>query len=114
MYLTHTEVSALFRVFGAHGGAGSRVVFTVMEPMAGGHIDFHNATPLVTRLLRLWREPFTSGIAAAELPAFLHGFGFELGNVAAADALRARYLADFAGSPPVTARGELVCIADRS
>jgi methyltransferase (TIGR00027 family) len=113
MYLTHTEVSALFRVFSAHGGTGSRVVFTVMEPMAGGHIDFHNATPLVKRLLRLWREPFTCGIAAAELPAFLHRFGLVPDIVANADTLRSRYLADFAGDPPVTARGELVCIADK-
>ncbi len=113
MYLTQAEVSALFRLFGAHGSNGSRVVFTVMEPMTGGHIDFHNATPLVKRLLRLWREPFKCGIAAGELPAFLHRFGFVPSIVANADALRSRYLANFAGSPPVTARGELVCIADK-
>jgi len=113
MYLTQAEVSALFRLFGAHGGNGSRVVFTVMEPMAGGRIDFHNATHLVTRLLRLWREPFTCGIATAELPAFLQQSGFAPNIVANADTLRDRYLADFAGNPPVTARGELVCIADK-
>jgi O-methyltransferase involved in polyketide biosynthesis len=113
MYLTHAEVSTLFRLFGAQGGNGSRVVFTVMEPMAGGRIDFHNATPLVKRLLRLWREPFKCGIATAELPAFLHRFGFVPNIVANADTLRSRYLADFAGNPPVTARGELVCIADK-
>jgi methyltransferase (TIGR00027 family) len=113
MYLTHTEVSALFRVFSAHGGTGSRVVFTVMEPMAGGYIDFHNATPLVKRLLRLWSEPFTCGIAAAELPAFLHRFGLVPIIIANADTLRSHYLADFAIDPPVTARGELVCIADK-
>jgi methyltransferase (TIGR00027 family) len=113
MYLTQTEVSALFRLFGAHCGNGSRVAFTVMEPMAGGRIDFHNATPLVKRLLRVWREPFTCGIAAAELPAFLHRFGFVADVVANADTLRSRYLADIGGDPPVTARGELVCIADK-
>ena len=113
MYLTHAEVSTLFRLFGAQGGNGSRVVFTVMEPMAGGRIDFHNATLLVKRLLRLWREPFKCGIATAELPAFLHRFGFVPNIVANADTLRSRYLADFAGNPPVTARGELVCIADK-
>jgi methyltransferase (TIGR00027 family) len=113
MYLTHAEVSTVFRLFGAQGGNGSRVVFTVMEPMAGGRIDFHNATPLVKRLLRLWREPFKCGIATAELPAFLHRFGFVPNIVANADTLRSRYLADFAGNPPVTARGELVCIADK-
>jgi methyltransferase (TIGR00027 family) len=113
MYLTHTEVSALFRLLGAHGGNGSRVVFTVMEPMAGGRIDFHNATPLVKRLLRLWREPFKCGIGTAELPAFLQRFGFVLNIVANADTLRGLYLADFAGDTPITARGELVCIADK-
>lgn len=81
--------------------------------MAGGRIDFHNATPRVKRLLRLWREPFTCGIATTELPAFLHNFGFVPDIVANADTLRSRYLADFAGDPPVTARGELVCIADK-
>ena len=113
MYLTHMEFSTLFRLFGAHGGNGSRVVFTVMEPMAGGRIDFHNATPLVKRLLRLWREPFKCGIAMAELPAFLQRFEFVPNIVANADTLRGRYLAGFAGDPPVTARGELVCIADK-
>ena len=113
MYLTHAEVSALFRLFGAHCGRGSRVAFTVMEPIAGGRIDFHNATPLVKGLLRLWREPFKCGIAATELPAFLHRFGFVPNTVANADTLRGRYLADFAGKPPVTARGELVCIAHK-
>ena len=113
MYLTRTEVSTLFRLFGAQGGDAIRVVFTVMEPLAGGRIDFHNATPLVKRLLRLWREPFKCGIAMAELPAFLRQSGFALNIVANADTLRDRYLADFAGNPPVTARGELVCIADK-
>ena len=113
MYLTRTEVSTLFRLFGAQGGDAIRVVFTVMEPLAGGRIDFHNATPLVKRLLRLWREPFKSGIAMAELPAFLQQSGFAPNIVADADTLRDRYLADFAGNPPVTARGELVCIADK-
>lgn len=111
MYFTYAEVAALFRVLGAHGGSGSRVVFTVMEPMAGGRIDFHNATPLVRRLLRLWREPFKSGFVVAELPAFLHKSGFVLNGVANAGNLRARYFA--AGSPPVTAHGELICIADK-
>lgn len=113
MYLTQAEVSALFQLFGAQGGNASRVVFTVMEPMAGGRIDFHNATLLVKRLLRLWREPFKCGIATAELPAFLHRSGFVPNIVANADTLRGRYLADFAGNPPVTARGELVCVADK-
>ena len=113
MYLTRTEVSTLFRLFGAQGGDAIRVVFTVMEPLAGGRIDFHNATPLVKRLLRLWSEPFKSGIAMAELPAFLQQSGFAPNIVANADTLRDRYLADFAGNPPVTARGELVCIADK-
>ncbi len=113
MYLTHAEVTTLFWMFGAQSGNGSRLVFTVMEPMAGGRIEFHNATPLVKRLLRLWREPFKCAIATAELPAFLHRFGFVPNIVANADTLRDRYLADFAGNPPVTARGELVCIADK-
>ena len=111
MYLTHAEVAALFRVFGAHGGSDSRVVFTVMEPMAGGRIDFHNSTPLVRRLLRLWSEPFKSGFAIAELLAFLHQYGFVLASAANAGNLRARYFAGFAGNPPVTARGELIGIA---
>jgi methyltransferase (TIGR00027 family) len=114
MYLSYRAVAALFRVIGAHGGASSRVVFTVMEPMAGGRIDFHNATPLARQFLRVWREPFKSGIAAAELPTFLHRFGFMLASVANAGNLRARYLSDFAGKPPVTATGEVIGIADKS
>jgi hypothetical protein len=44
---------------------------------------------------------------------FLRGFGFTLSLVADAGTLRGRYLAGFAGRPPATARGELVCIADK-
>lgn len=113
MYLAPAVVSALFRLLGTLGGSGSRVVFTAMEPMSGGRVDFHNATPLVSRLLRLWREPFKSGIAAADLPAFLRESGFTASLVANAETLRSRYLAGFAGPPPATARGELVCVADR-
>ena len=113
MYLSHEEVSALFRLLATLGGSGSRVVFTVMEPMASGRIEFHNATPLATQLLRLWHEPFKSGIAAAELPTFLHKFGFVLASVANAGNMRARYLAGFAGNPPATATGEVIGIADK-
>jgi methyltransferase (TIGR00027 family) len=113
MYLTHAGVSALFRQFATLGGPRSRVVFTVMEPADDGDIDFHNATPLVKRLLNLWREPFRSGIARDELAAFLRNNGFLPGMIADADTLRARYLAGTAGTPPATARGELVCVADK-
>ncbi len=113
MYLTHAEVSALFRLLGMHCGSGSRIVFTVMEPMDGGRIDFHNATPLVKQLLRLWREPFKHGIARDELSSFLTEFGFTSKTIASAETLRSCYLTDYGRHPPSTARGELVCIADK-
>jgi hypothetical protein len=80
-----------------------------MEPIPA-RIDFHNATLLVRRPRPVARA-VSGGIAAAELPAFLNSFD---SPSMPATPTSARPLSfGFAGNPPVTARGELVCIADR-
>jgi methyltransferase (TIGR00027 family) len=113
MYLDHAEVRALIGMFGTVLGPSSRIIFSVMESTSDGRANFHNATPLVRRLLGRWREPFKSSLSAKELPSLLHGFGFGPVQIVNADFLRERYLPTFKSHTPVTARGELVCVADR-
>jgi methyltransferase (TIGR00027 family) len=98
MYLTGAEVNALFAAM------DGEIVFTVMEPLPGGHIAFHNATWLERALLALWKEPFTWALAREALGGFL-----------AAHGLRLREYADLAQAHPELrlARGELVAHATR-
>ena len=109
MYLGEAEVAALFVALSRLQRAPGRVVFTVMEPAPGGRFAFHNATPLVNRLLALWSEPFRSALPRDGLPAFLAPFGLELRSLAAAEDLRRRYLA----TPLALTQGELIVDAAR-
>jgi O-methyltransferase involved in polyketide biosynthesis len=99
MYLSAAEVDALF------AAVNGEVVFTVMEPLPGGRIAFHNATWLERALLALWKEPFTWALAREALVDFLSARG-----------LRLREYADLAQANPELrlARGELVAHATRS
>jgi hypothetical protein len=99
MYLTPAEQDALFAAIPA-----TEVVFTVMEPTAGGRIAFHNATWLERALLALWKEPFKSAVSRDALPAVLGGWGLHL-----------RAVADLAAEHPELrlARGEIVVHAVR-
>ena len=99
MYLSAAEVDALFAAI------NDEIVFTVMEPLPGGRIAFHNATRLERALLALWKEPFTWALAREALGDFL-----------AARGLRLREYADLAQAHPELglARGELVVHATRS
>lgn len=99
MYLSAGEVDALF------AAVNGEIVFTVMEPLPGGRIAFHNATWLERVLLALWKEPFTWALSREALGDFL-----------AARGLRLREYADLAQAHPELplARGELVVHATRS
>jgi methyltransferase (TIGR00027 family) len=88
MYLTDAEIAALFEALGRLQGGGGRVVFTQMEPAPDGRSRFHNATPLVTGLLALWREPFKSALPRVRAPALLANFSYELLQAAGAWELR--------------------------
>jgi hypothetical protein len=57
-----------------------------MEPAPDGRARFHNATPLVTGLLALWKEPFKSALPRAEVARFLAPFGYRLNEIGAAGA----------------------------
>ena len=99
MYLTAAEVDALF------ASLDGEIIFTAMEPAAGGSIAFHNATWLERALLALWKEPFKWALAREALGEFLAARGLQL-----------REYADLAQAHPELrlARGELVVQATRN
>ena len=112
MYLSDADVAGVFAAVRALQRAGGRVVFTVMEPAPGGRSAFHNATPLVTRLLSRWSEPFKSALPRDDAAQFLDRFGFRLRDLAAAEALRERYLTPSGRADLALARGELIVLGD--
>lgn len=99
MYLSERDVDALL------ASLAGEIIFTVMEPTAGGRIAFHNATWLERALLALWKEPFNWALAREALPDFLASRG-----------LRLREYADLAQAHPDlrVARGELLVHATRA
>ena len=113
MYLTGAEVARVFAALAALQRGGGRVVFTVMEPAPDGRSAFHNATPLVTRLLARWSEPFESALARADAGAFLARHGLRLRDLADSETLRARYLAPSGREHLGLARGEIILVAER-
>jgi len=111
MYLRDVEVAAVLAALAALQGSPGSVILTVMEPAPDGRARFHNATPLVQRLLAAWNEPFTWAVRRADIVAWLAGAGLRLQAMADSDELRARFLAAPRHVP--LARGELVIIATR-
>lgn len=112
MYLADAEVGGLFTALRDLQRAGGRVVFTVMEPAPDGRPAFHNATPLVTRLLSRWSEPFKSALSRDDAARFLERFGFRTRALAAAETLRETYLAPSGRGNLTLARGEMVVLAE--
>jgi methyltransferase (TIGR00027 family) len=102
MYLTEAQVGRLFSAL----KDCRRIVFTVMDAPA-----FRNATPLVSRLLAAWREPFKSSLRPGEAPAFVERFGFRLRSVTGDEDLRKRYLDG--RRDRALAQGEIILVADR-
>ena len=113
MYLTGAEIDGTFAALAGLQGPGGRVVFTVMEPAPDGSPAFHNATPLVTRLLARWSEPFKSALGRGDAPRFLARFGYGLRELADFETLRARYLAPAGRERLTLAQGEIVLVAER-
>jgi methyltransferase (TIGR00027 family) len=114
MYLTDAQIAVLFAAIAELQRAPGTLVFTVMEPASDGRPRFHNATPLVTRLLSLWSEPFRSAMrreAAARLPERFPGL--RLRAMAAAEEFRELYLAPSGRQHLALARGETVIVAER-
>jgi len=114
MYLSDAEVASVFAALREVARAGGRVVFTVMEPTRDGRSAFHNATPLVTRLLARWSEPFKSALGRDDAARFLERFGFHLRSRADSETLRAAYLAPARLESLALARGELIVVAESS
>jgi len=114
MYLSDAQIATLFAALAELQRAPGTLVFTVMEPASDGRSRFHNATPLVTRLLSLWSEPFRSVMrreAAARLPEQFPGL--RLRDLADSETLRARYLAPSGRQDLPLAEGEMVLVATR-
>lgn len=112
MYLTDAQIGALFESLARLQRAGGRAVFTQMEPAPDGRPRFHNATPLVTGLLALWREPFRSALPREAAGAFLSKLGYRLLDVADHEQLEKQFHGSDKERPPL-ARGELVYLAQR-
>jgi methyltransferase (TIGR00027 family) len=112
MYLTDAEVAGVFTALRGLQRAGGSVVFTVMEPAPDGRSAFHNATPLVRRLLSRWSEPFKSALLRDDAARFLERFGFRLRALAAAETLRERYLAPSGRQNLALASGEMIVLAE--
>jgi methyltransferase (TIGR00027 family) len=111
MYLTDAQIAALFEALGRLQSAGGRIVFTQMEPAPDGRSRFHNATPLVTGLLALWREPFKSALPRADAALLLKKFSYQLLQTAGAPELR-KFLGPETENPPL-AEGEVLYLAQR-
>jgi methyltransferase (TIGR00027 family) len=114
MYLQAEEMDALFAFLRQHAGAGSRFVFTFMEPQADGRVSFPFATPLVRPWLWLVGEPFTWGVRRQDLPGYLEERGFALAELAGAEELRQRYLAPAGLADRRLAVGEYLALARRA
>ena len=114
MYLGDAEVAGVFAAVREVARAGARVVFTVMEPTRDGRSAFHNATPLVRRLLARWSEPFKSALRRDDAARFLERFGFHLRARADSETLRSAYLAPARLEGLALARGELIVVAESS
>jgi len=112
MYLGDAEVADVFAAVREVARAGARVVFTVMEPTSDGRSAFHNATPLVRRLLARWSEPFKSALRRDDAARFLERFGFHLRAKADFETLRSAYLAPARLERLALARGELIVVAE--
>ena len=114
MYLTDAQIDVLFTAIAELQSAPGTLVFTVMEPASDGRPRFHNAKPLVTRLLSLWSKPFRSGMRREAAARFAEQFpGLRLRDLAGSEALRARYLAPSGRQALPLAEGELVLVAER-
>ena len=111
MYLDADRVDAVFAALRTLQEGSGVVIFTVMERAGDGAARFHNATPLVRRLLAAWNEPFRSTLPRAAIAPFVARSGLVLRALADTDALRARYLPGDAARR--LARGELVVVAER-
>lgn len=114
MYLTDAQIAVLFAAIAELQRAPGTLVFTVMEPASDGRPRFHNATPLVTRLLSLWSEPFRSAMRRETLVRLAERFpGLRLRDLADSETLRARYLAPSGRQDLPLAKGETVLVAER-
>ncbi len=110
MYLPENQVRRFFEDLRRQFVGRLRVVFTFMAPDRAGRVRFHNAGRLVDWWLDLKGEPFTWGIAPADLGAFLARAGFELIELAGHEQLRERYLEQQPGAGRL-AEGELLAVA---
>jgi methyltransferase (TIGR00027 family) len=114
MYLTDAQIAALFAALAELQRSPGTVIFSAMEPAPDARARFHNATPLATRLLSLWSEPFRSAMRRETLLRLDERFpGLKLRDLADSETLRARYLAPSGRQDLPLAKGETVVVAER-
>jgi methyltransferase (TIGR00027 family) len=112
MYLDEAAVAATLGASAEAGGPGSRIAWTFLAPDERGRIGFRRSRrSLVDAWLRIRREPFTWGIDAARIPAFVEPLGLRAVQIVGTEELRARYLAP-AGIADPPAEGEEICVCE--
>jgi Zn-dependent alcohol dehydrogenase len=92
MYLSAEEVAGLFSSIRRLETPDATVAFTFMEPQSDGHVNFPQASRLVTWWLRRRGEPFTWGIGRADVAGFLAELGFQQIEQADEKVLRGSYM----------------------
>jgi methyltransferase (TIGR00027 family) len=109
MYFPVARVAGLLRELAAWPRA--TLAFTFMAPDAQGRIRFRSEHALVSRWLQRVREPFSWGIAPADLAAFLAPLGWRLTALAGAAELRREILAPARLADEPLAEGEYLATA---
>jgi methyltransferase (TIGR00027 family) len=112
MYLSEASVRRFFEGLLRRSSGQLRVIFTFMVPDRRGRIRFHNSSRLVGFWLRVKGEPFTWGMAPANIEGYLAGLGYRLTSLFGHEELRARYLMGAAAEGSEIAVGEWLAVAE--
>lgn len=111
MYLDEESVVSALRVAPSLG-KGTRMAWTYMTPDTDGTIGFRRSrTGWVNAWLASKGEPFSWGIARAQLPDLLARCGLRVLEVVDAGMLRSRYLSSAQAREPL-AEGEEICLCE--
>ncbi len=113
MYLTQTEVEAVFSGFSQLKKMDPVVAFTFMEMAPDGTIRFQNSSSIVDLWLKIKGERFKWGIEVEKIPAFLASNGWRSLRILRADYLRETYLRSKGWDQIPLAKGESICVAEK-
>lgn len=111
MYLPMTAIDELFAALRQGSGAQSYFLFTCMNIVADGRIQFDESSRWMHWWLDRVHEPLRWGIHTPEVEAFLSQRHYRLLELIEAEALRERYLTPLGLQRRTLAHGERICLA---